>query len=51
VDARSGTFLGNYPLLFAQVEYVRTILEIGKARPVDKMRLLVAGVAKRLGLR
>jgi len=51
VDARSGAFLGNYPLLFAQVEYVRTILELAKARPFDKMRLMVGKAAVRLGLR
>ena len=50
VDARSGAFLGNYPLLFAQVEYVRTILELAKARPLDRMRLLVGQAAVRLGL-
>jgi len=51
VDARSSAFLGNYPLLFAQVEYVRTILELAKARPFDKMRLMVGKAAVRLGLR
>jgi len=51
VDARSGAFLGNYPLLFAQVEYIRTILEIAKARPLDMMRLMVGKAAMRLGLR
>ena len=51
VDARSGAFRGNYPLLFAQVEYVRTILELAKARPLAGMRLLVGEAAKRLGLR
>ncbi len=29
IDARNQTFLGNTPLLFAQVEYVRTILTVG----------------------
>lgn len=51
VDARSGAFLENYPLLFAQVEYVRTILELAKARPLDKMRLMIGKAAMRLGLR
>ena len=31
VDARSGTFLGNYPLLFSHGEYVRAVLELEKA--------------------
>jgi hypothetical protein len=51
LDARSGAFRGNYPLLFAQVEYVRTILELAKARPLDRMRLLVGEAAKPLRLR
>ncbi|MDP9366777.1 MAG: glycoside hydrolase family 15 protein [Chloroflexota bacterium] len=32
VDARSGQFLGNHPLLFSQVEYVRAVLELEAAR-------------------
>lgn len=32
VDARTGAFLGNTPLLFSQVEYVRAVLELNKAR-------------------
>lgn len=31
VDARSRTFLGNTPLLFSQVEYVRAVLVSGRA--------------------
>ncbi|HVB63790.1 MAG TPA: glycoside hydrolase family 15 protein [Nitrolancea sp.] len=34
VDARSGTFLGNTPLLFSQVEYVRAILELERRQSV-----------------
>jgi alpha,alpha-trehalase len=32
VDTRTRSFLGNYPLLFSQVEYVRALLEIEAAR-------------------
>lgn len=49
VDARSGAFLGNYPLLFAQVEYVRAVLELAKARPLDKARLMVGMLEQRIG--
>lgn len=31
-DVRSGAFLGNTPLLFSQVEYVRARLEVARAR-------------------
>lgn len=31
-DAREQTFLGNMPLLFAQVEYARAAREIAEAR-------------------
>ena len=29
VDARSGDFLGNHPLLFSQIEYVRAVRALG----------------------
>jgi hypothetical protein len=32
LDVRSGAFLGNYPLLFSQVEYIRVILALNEAR-------------------
>jgi GH15 family glucan-1,4-alpha-glucosidase len=32
VDARSGTFRGNYPLLFSHAEYIRAVLAIEHAR-------------------
>ncbi|MDQ3407366.1 MAG: glycoside hydrolase family 15 protein [Chloroflexota bacterium] len=41
VDARSGTFLGNSPLLFSHVEYARAVLELAKARPLAKARLMI----------
>lgn len=31
-DARNGEFLGNYPLLFSQVEYIRAVLALRTAR-------------------
>ncbi|HVV00030.1 MAG TPA: glycoside hydrolase family 15 protein, partial [Verrucomicrobiae bacterium] len=33
IDARDGTFLGNFPLLFSQVEYVRARLELDHSCP------------------
>ncbi len=33
IDARSGTFLGNTPLLFAQIEYVRAALALSPPAP------------------
>ncbi len=35
VDVRSGSFLGNTPLLFSQVEYVRARLEVARAQPAS----------------
>ncbi|HEY5036537.1 MAG TPA: glycoside hydrolase family 15 protein, partial [Chthoniobacterales bacterium] len=32
IDARHDTFLGNTPLLFAHVEYVRAVMELNQAR-------------------
>ncbi|HEY6461621.1 MAG TPA: glycoside hydrolase family 15 protein, partial [Polyangiaceae bacterium] len=32
IDARTGEFLGNYPLLFSHAEYVRAAVEIERAR-------------------
>ena len=32
IDARNGTFLGNYPLLFSHAEYIRAILAVERAR-------------------
>ena len=49
VDARSRTFLGNFPLLFAQVEYVRAVLELAKARPLDRARMMVGMLEQRVG--
>lgn len=35
IDARSGNFLGNYPLVFSQVEYLRTLLTIVEVRRIS----------------
>lgn len=51
VDPRTRTFLGNMPLLFSQVEYVRAVLETAKARPLDKARLMIGQIAQRFGKR
>ena len=48
IDAQSGAFLGNTPLLFSQVEYVRAILELAKARPIDRTRLMFGMIEQRL---
>jgi len=48
VDARSRTFLGNTPLLFAQVEYVRAVVELTKARPLDAARMMVGKATQRI---
>lgn len=49
VDARTGAFLGNSPLLFSHVEYIRAVMELAKARPLDKARLMVGKVAHGVG--
>lgn len=49
VDARSETLLGNFPLLFSQIEYIRAVMELAKARPLDRTRLMVGKMAQRLG--
>lgn len=43
-EARTGGFLGNHPLLFSHVEYIRAVMELAKARPLDKARLMVGKV-------
>ena len=48
IDARNGAFLGNMPLLFSQVEYVRAVMEVAKARPTDRARLMVGMAEKRV---
>jgi GH15 family glucan-1,4-alpha-glucosidase len=35
VDARSGGFLGNYPLVFSQVEYLRALLTLAEGRRIS----------------
>jgi GH15 family glucan-1,4-alpha-glucosidase len=39
-DRHSAGFLGNVPLVFAQVEYVRAVMELAKARPLGTLRLM-----------
>jgi GH15 family glucan-1,4-alpha-glucosidase len=48
VDARAGVFLGNSPLLFSHVEYARAVLELAKARPLDKARLMLGMAEQRV---
>ncbi len=48
VDARSKTILGNTPLLFAQIEYVRAVLEKAEARPLDAARMMVGNATQRI---
>ena len=35
IDARSGGFLGNYPLVFSQVEYLRALLTLAEGRRIS----------------
>lgn len=51
LDPRSGRFLGNSPLLFAHVEYIRAVMEVAKARPLDQARLMVGKLKQWLGRR
>lgn len=48
-DARTGAFLGNYPLLFSQIEYVRAVMETAKARPLSAARLMVGKIGQKIG--
>jgi alpha,alpha-trehalase len=48
IDARDGSFLGNTPLLFAQVEYVRAVMEVAKATPFDSARLMLGMAEQRV---
>jgi GH15 family glucan-1,4-alpha-glucosidase len=41
VDARTGAFLGNLPLVFSHAEYLRAVQEVAKAKPVEKTMLTV----------
>ena len=43
VDARTGAFLGNFPLLFSQAEYVRAALELADAPDGESTRGGVRG--------
>jgi GH15 family glucan-1,4-alpha-glucosidase len=48
IDARNGDFLGNTPLMFSQVEYLRAMLEIVNAKPFQKMRLIPGQIQQKL---
>ena len=48
VDARRKTFLGNTPLLFTQVEYVRAVVELARARPLAAARMMVGKAKQRI---
>lgn len=48
VDTRTRSFLGNTPLLFSQIEHIRAVMELAKARPLDKARLMVGQVAQKV---
>ncbi len=49
VDARSRIFLSNTPLLFAQMEYVRAVVELARARPLDAARMMAGTAKQRIG--
>lgn len=44
VDAQSGMFLGNTPLLFSQVEYIRAKMELMKAKPLSSALKVAAAI-------
>lgn len=46
IDARNLDLLGNTPLVFSLVEYIRAVMELDKAKPVQKLALM-AGMLKR----
>ncbi len=46
MDARTGAFLGNTPLLFSHAEYLKAVIETAKARPFGRIGLM-AGMALR----
>jgi GH15 family glucan-1,4-alpha-glucosidase len=48
IDARDGSYLGNTPLLFSQVEYVRAVMEVAKTSHLDSARLMLGMAEQRL---
>lgn len=44
VDSQARMFLGNAPLLFSQVEYVRAKMELMKAKPLSSMAKVSAAI-------
>ena len=48
MDPATGAFLGNTPLLFSHAEYLKAVLELAKARPLDKLSLMASQVLARL---
>ena len=47
-DPRAGRFLGNTPLLFSHAEYLRAVMEIGKARLPTRLTMMAGHLAKRV---
>lgn len=47
IDAVNGGFLGNTPLLYSHLEYIRAVTEVAKAAPITKMQLM-PGKARQL---
>lgn len=45
MDSRNREFLGNTPLIFSLVEYIRAVTELDKAKPLSKLAIM-AGMAK-----
>lgn len=41
MDPRNNEFLGNTPLIFSLVEYIRALMEIDKSRPLSKAALMM----------
>lgn len=47
-DPGTATFLGNTPLLFSHSEYIKAVLSLAKARPLDAARLMTGMAARRV---
>lgn len=47
-DPRAGIFLGNTPLLFSHAEYLKAVIELAKARPLNSIQLMVGMAVRRV---
>lgn len=49
IDPRSGTFLGNSPMIFSHAEYLGATLTLAGMRPFDRARMQVGQTIQRVG--